>query len=60
MSKKTKIVTNVYEQIPIAIDNFNDAEEVEVKQRVEKRKQKRREVVEKNKLLKKNTEKRKN
>ena len=47
--------TNIYEQKPINIDDFNKAEEAEVKERVEKRKQKRREVAEKNKLLKKKT-----
>ena len=45
--------TNIYEQKPINIDDFNEAEAAEVKQWVEKRKQKRREVAEKNKLLKK-------
>ena len=35
------------------VDHFNDVEEKEVKERVEKRKQKRWEVAEKNKLLKK-------
>ena len=45
--------TNIYEQKPINIDDFNESEEAEVKQRVEKRKQRRREVAEKNKLLKK-------
>ena len=39
--------TNIYEQKPINIDDFNEAEEAEVKQWVEKRKQKRREVAEK-------------
>ena len=47
--------TNIYERKPINIDDFNKAEEAEVKERVEKRKQKRREVAEKNKLLKKKT-----
>ena len=41
--------TNIYEQKPINIDDFNEAEEAEVKQ-LEKRKQKRREIAEKNKL----------
>ena len=44
--------TNIYEQKPINIDDFNEAEEAEVKQ-LEKRKQKRREIAEKNKLSKK-------
>ena len=45
--------TCVYEQKPIKIDDFNEAYEKEVKERVEKAKIKRREVVEKNKLKKK-------
>ena len=45
--------TNIYEQRPISIDDFNESEEAEVKQWVENRKQKRREVAEKNTLLKK-------
>ena len=36
--------TNIYEQKPINIDDFNEVEEKEIKKRVEKRKQKRREV----------------
>ena len=46
--------TNIYEQKPVNIDKFNDSEEADVKEQVEKRKNKRREVAEKNKLLKKN------
>ena len=42
--------TSVYEQKPTKIDEFNVAEEKEVKEHVEKRKQKRREVAENNKL----------
>ena len=45
--------TNIYEQNPINIDDFNEIEEKKVKERVEKRKQKPRDVAEKNKLLKK-------
>ena len=45
--------TNIYEQKPINIDDFNETEENEVKERVEKQKQKRHEVAEKDKLLKK-------
>ena len=51
--------THVYEQKPIKIDKFNEAEEKEVKERVEKRKIKRREIAEKNKLLKKRKNKNK-
>ena len=42
-----------YEQKRINVDDFNEVEEKEVNERVEKRKEKRREVAEKNKLLKK-------
>ena len=52
-SESIRNETNIYEQKPINIGDFNKAEEAEVKERVEKRKQKRREVAEKNKLLKK-------
>ena len=45
--------TTIYEQKPVSIDDFNEEEEEDVKGRVKKRKQKRREVAEKNKLLKK-------
>ena len=45
--------TYVYEQKPLKIDDFNEAEEKEVKEHVEKRKIKRREVAEKNKFEKK-------
>ena len=44
--------TNIYEQKPVNIDDFDEAEEVELKQGVEKRKGKRRIVAEKNKLVK--------
>ena len=43
--------TNVSEEKPIKIDDFNEAEEKEVKEPVEKIKIKRRAVAEKNKLL---------
>ena len=42
--------TCVYEQKSIKINDFNEAEEKEVKESVEKRKIKRRKVAEKNKL----------
>ena len=45
--------TNIYEQKPINVDDFNEVEEKEVKEHVQKRKQKRREVAKKNKLFKK-------
>ena len=45
--------TNIYEQKLINIDDFNEAEEAEVKQQVGKWNQKRREVAEKITLLKK-------
>ena len=46
--------TNIYQQKPVNIDKSNDSEEADVKEQVEKRKNKWREVAEKNKLLKKN------
>ena len=45
--------TCAFEQKLIKIDDFNEAEEKEVKEHVEKTKTKRWEVAEKNKLLKK-------
>ena len=52
--------TNTYEQKPINVDDFNEVKEKEVKERVEKWKQKRQEVAKKNKLLKKKKKKTKN
>ena len=49
--------TNTYKQKLIKIDNFNDSEEAEVKERVNKRKLKRREIAENKKLLKKKEKK---
>ena len=49
--------TNIYEQKPINVDDFNEVKEKEVKERIEKRKQKRQEVAKKNKLLKKKKKK---
>ena len=43
---------NIYEQKPVNADDFNEVEEKDVKEKVEKQKQERREVAEKNKLLK--------
>ena len=45
--------TSVFEQKPIKVDDFDEIEKKQVKERVEKRKRKRPEVAEKNKLLKK-------
>ena len=45
--------TNTYEQKAINIDDFNDSEEAEVKEWVNKRKLKRHEIAKNNKLLKK-------
>ena len=42
---------SVYEQKPIKIDDFNKAEEKEIKERIEIRKIKRREIAENNKLF---------
>ena len=49
--------TNIYEQKPIEIDDFNDLEEAEVKKWVNKRKMKQRKIAENNKLLKKKNKK---
>ena len=49
--------TSVYEQKPIKIDDFNEAEEKEIKEPVQKRKIKRIQVAENNKLLKKKEKK---
>ena len=49
----------VYEQKPIKIDNFNEAEQKEIKEHIEKRKLKRREVAENNKPTKKKETKQK-
>ena len=49
--------TCVYEQQPVKIDDFNGAEEKEVKEHVEKRKINRGEVAEENKLVKKKKKK---
>ena len=57
--KNVRDETNVYEQKSIKINDFNEDEEKEVKERVEKRKIKRREVAEKNKPLKKKQKTRK-
>ena len=43
---------NIYKQKSVNVDDFNEVKEKEVKERIEKRKQKRCEVTEKNKLLK--------
>ena len=51
--------TDVYEQKPIKIDDFNEAEEKEIQERVEKRKMKQKEVAEKNKPFLKKKNKRK-
>ena len=45
--------TNIYKQKPINTYHFKEIEEKKVKERVETRKQERREMAEKNKLLKK-------
>ena len=51
--RKFGMNTRMYEKKPVKIDDFNEAEEKEVKERIEKRKQKRREAAENNKFLKK-------
>ena len=54
--------TYFYEQKPIHVDDFNEVEEKEVKERFEKRKQRRQEVAKKNQTVekKKKNENRKN
>lgn len=49
----------VYEQKPIEIDDFNEAEEKEIKKCIEKRKIKRKEVAEKTNFFKIRKNKRK-
>ena len=51
--EKAHTETCVYTQKPIKIDDFNEAEEEEVKKRFEKMKMKQREVAKNNKFLKK-------
>ena len=45
--------TYFYEQKPIHVDDFNEVEEKEVKERFEKRKQRRQEVAKKNQTVEK-------
>ena len=45
---------NIFEQKPVNIDDFNDSEEAEVKERIGERKKKRREVAEKNRKVDEN------
>ena len=58
--KNIRNETNIYEQKPINIDDFNDVKEKQVKEHAEKRKQKRQEVAEKNEILKKKKKKKEN
>ena len=51
--KNMRKETNISEQKPVTVDDFNEVEEKEVKEHVEKRRQKRREVAKQNKLLEK-------
>ena len=51
--------TEVYEQKPIEIDDFNEAEENKIKKRIENRKIKREEVAEKTNFFKISKNKRK-
>ena len=57
--KQSEKRPNIYEQKPVNIDDLNESKEAEVKQRVEKRKEKRHAVAEKNKLLRKKIKKQK-
>ena len=45
--------TNIYEQKPISIADFNDFKEAEVEEQIEKQKAKRQELAENKKLLEK-------
>ena len=47
---KITAMRHVYKQKPLKIRDFNEAEKKEIKEHVEKRKIKQREVAEKNKL----------
>ena len=58
--KKIRNETSAYEQKPIKVDDFNEIEEKQVKEWVERRKQKKREETKNNKLLKKNRSKTRN
>ena len=51
--------TYTYEQKPINIDDFSEVEEKEVKERFEKRKQRRQEVAKKNQTVDKKKQNRK-
>ena len=55
--KKIRNETSAYEQKPIKVDDFNEIEEKQVKEWVERRKQRKREETKNNKLLKKNRSK---
>ena len=55
---KVRKETHVFEQKPMSFDNFNEAEEAEVKERAKNRKAKRQELAENNKLLRKEKKKR--
>ena len=50
--------TYFYEQKPIHVDDFNEVEEKEVKERFEKRKQRLQEVAKKNQTVEKKKKKR--
>ena len=51
--EKVRKETNLYEQKPISIDDFNELEESSIKEQIEKRKKRKREVAENYKLLRK-------
>lgn len=51
--EKVRKETNLYEQKPISIDDFNKLEESSIKEQIEKRKKRKGEVAENYKLLRK-------
>ena len=57
--EKVRKETNLCEQKPISIDDFNELEESSIKEQIEKRKKRKREVAENYKLLRKNKKQKK-
>ena len=55
--KTVRKEAHVYKQKPMRVDDFNEAKEAEVKERIKKRKAKRKELAENNKLLKRHKKK---
>ena len=55
--KTVRKEAHVHKQKPMSVDDFNEAKEAEVKERIKKRKAKRKELAENNKLLKRHKKK---